>query len=215
MGERPGATLPTPGRPDGLLPRIRGTLTRCGYRIRWIEMRANQVGLMHRRARVLLVAVRQGPPIPMHVEQVLLAPNPGRGAMTPQASDGTRATILIRRISAPRRLPEQIGKAGGPISWKTARAGAIRIHEDTVRRRIPHIVTPGTPRLSPELYEWLMGWPAGWTAVDGLTDTDRIRLASNGVCPRQAAAGITDCLDKLDYPAQPRLDPFWDGIVRP
>lgn len=210
-----GAIQPTVGWPDGLLSYVRGALVRCGYRVRWTELRANQVGLMHRRARVLLVAVRQGPPVPMHVEQVLLAPNTHRGAMTPQASDATNASILTRRIGNPRRLPEQIGKVGGPMSWKTARAGAIRVHEDTVRRRIPHIVTPGTAKVSPDLYEWLMGWPAGWTAVDGLTDMDRIRLCGDGVCPRQAAAGITDCLDKLGWRGQPRLDPFWDGIVRP
>ena len=47
------------------------------------------------------------------------------------------------------------------------------------------------------------------------TLADRIRLAGNGVCPRQAAAGITDCLDKLDWQNRLRLEPPWDGIVRP
>ena len=210
-----GAALPQPGWPDGLLSHVRGALTRCGYRVRWAELCANQVGLMHRRSRIILTAVRQGPPTPMHVAQNLLRPNPHRTAMTPQASDATRATILTRRIGSPRRLPEQVGKAGGPASWQAARADAIRIHEDTVRRRIPHITTPGTPQLSPDLYEWLMGWPQGWTAVDGLTPADRIRLAGNGVCPRQAAADIIDCLDMLDRQDQPRLDPIWDGIVSP
>lgn len=210
-----GATLPTPGWPDGLLSHVRGTLTRCGYRVRRTELRANQVGLMHRRSRAILVAVRQGQPVPAHVEQTLTAPNPHRGALTPLASDSTHATILSRRAGTPRRLPEQVGKAGGPISWQTARADAIRIHENTVRRRIPNITVPGTPRLSPELYEWLMGWPQKWTAVDGLTDADRIRLCGNGACPRQAAAGIIDCLDMLDWQGQPRLEPIWDGIVRP
>lgn len=210
-----GAIHPTADWPDGLVSYVRGTLVRSGYRVCWVTLRANQVGLMHRRGRVFLVAVRQGPPVPMHVEQVLLAPNPGRGAMTPQAFDATRAQILSRRVGVSRCLPEQIGKAGGPMSWKIARAGAIRVHEDIVRRRIPHILTPGTTKVSPDLYEWLMGWPQGWAAVDGLSDADRIRLAGNGVCPRQAAAGITDCLDKLDWQNRPRLEPPWDGIVRP
>lgn len=210
-----GATLPRPVGPAGLLSHVRGTLVRCGYRVHWTELCANQVGLMHRRRRVILTAVRQGTPVPVHVEQTLLAPNPHRGAMTPQASDGEHASILHRKVGNPRRLPEQVGKAGGPISWQAARADAIRIHEDTVRRRIPPITVPGTPRLSPDLYGWLMGWPLSWTAVAGLTDADRIRLAGNGVCPRQAAAGIIDCLDTLDEQSQPWLGPFWDGIVRP
>lgn len=134
--------------------------------------------------------------------------------MTPQASDFRRAT-LQKRLGSPRRLPEQIANAGGPAPWQAARADAIRIHEAIARRRIPHILTPGTNRVSSELYEWLLGWPAEWTAADGLTAADRIRLCGNGVCPRQAAAGIIDCLDMLDWQGQPWLDPFWDGIVRP
>lgn len=210
-----GATRPMPGWPAGLVSYVRGTLTRCGYRVRWTGLRANQVGLMHRRSRIILTAVRQSAPIPARVEPSLWKPNTHRGAMTPQASDGTCSTITRRPIGDPRRLPEQVGKAGGPQSWQAARADAIRIHESTVRRRIPTITAPGTPRLSPGLYEWLMGWPQDWTAVDGLTDTDRIRLAGGGVCPRQAAAGITDCLDELDWQGQPRLDPIRDGIIQP
>ena len=192
-----GATLPRPGWPDGMLSYVRGTLVRCGYRVRWTELRANEVGLMHRRSRVFLVAVRQSTDVPRHAQPSLRTPNTHRGAMTPQASDSRRATILKRRGN-PRRLPEQIANAGGPAPWQAARADAIRIHESVVRRRIPHLTTPGTHSLSPDLYEWLMGWPAGWTDVPGLTAPQRIKLAGNGVCPRQAAAGVIDCLDKLD-----------------
>lgn len=207
-----GATLPRPGWPSGLLSYVRTTLVRCGYRVRWTELRANQVGLMHRRSRVFLVAVRQGADVPRHTQPDLRKYNTHRGAMTPQAMDGKRPQLIPRR---PRRLPEQIADAGGPAPWQAARAEAISIHENTVRRRIPHITAPGTNRVSPDLYEWLMGWPDGWTDVDGLTPADRIRLAGNGVCPRQAAAGILDCLDKLDTFPRPALESPRDGIVRP
>lgn len=211
-----GATAPSVGWPQGLVSYVRGTLIRCGYRVRWVELRANQVGLMHRRTRIILVAVWQGPPVPDHTTaDGLLVSNKHRGALTPLASDATHTMILNRHARHPRRLSEQIGRAGGPAPWQAARADAIRIHERTVRRRIPPITVPGTRRLSPELYEWLMGWPAGWTAVDGLTDADRVRLAGNGVCPRQAAAGAIDCLDKLDIGPRPRFEPVRDGIVRP
>lgn len=208
-----GATLPRPGWPDGLLSYVRGTLVRCGYRVRWTELRADQVGLMHRRSRVFLVAVRQGAEVPRHAQPDLRRINTHRGAMTPQASDSRRATIL-KRQGSPRRLPEQVANAGGPVSWQIARADAIRIHEAIVRRRIPRITTPGTRSLSPDLYEWLMGWPAGWTAVGGLNSADRIRLAGNGVCPRQAAAGVLDCLDELDLVEGHWFNEFKDGIIR-
>lgn len=209
-----GATLPRPGWPDGMLSYVRTTLVRCGYRVRWTELRANQVGLMHRRSRVFLVAVRPGADVPRHAQPSLWKPNSHRGAMAPQASDGRRATIL-KRSGSPRRLPEQIANAGGPAPWQAARADAIRVHEAVVRRRIPRITTPGTQSLSPDLYEWLMGWPAGWAAADGLGPADRIRLAGNGVCPRQAAAGIIGCLDELDPAKGHWTNEFRDGIIRP
>lgn len=207
-----GATLPRPGWPDGLLSYVRTTLVRCGYRTRWTELRADQVGLMHRRSRVFLAAVRQGADVPRHAQPDLWKNNTHRGAMTPQAMDGKHPQLIPRR---PRRLPEQIAAAGGPAPWQAARADAIRIHEATARRRIPRITTPGTQSLSPDLYEWLMGWPAGWTDVDGLTAADRIRLAGNGVCPRQAAAGIIDCLDELDPIPAHWANEFRDGIIQP
>ena len=209
-----GATLPRPGWPRGLVSYVRGTLIRCGYRCRWVELCANQVGLMHRRSRVLLVAVRQGAEVPRHAQPDLWKPNTRRGAMTPQASDSRRATIIRRRGSS-RRLPEQIGNAGGPAPWQAARADAIRIHEDAVRRRIPHITIMSTNRVSPDLYEWLMGWPDGWTDAEGLTPADRIRLAGNGVCPRQASAGILECLDGLDPIQGHWANELKDGIIRP
>lgn len=135
--------------------------------------------------------------------------------MTPQASDGRRPRLIRRGDGRPRRLPEQIANAGGPAPWQAARAEAIRIHEGVVHRRIPHITTPGTRSLSPDLYEWLMGWPAEWAAVDGLSPADRIRLAGNGVCPRQAAAGILGCLDELDPLQGHWFNEFKDGIIRP
>lgn len=207
-----GATLPRLGWPDGMLSYARTTLVRCGYRVRWTELRADQVGLMHRRSRVFLVAVRQGTEVPRHAQPDLWKYNTHRGAMTPQAMDGKHPQLIPRR---PRRLPEQIADAGGPAPWQAARADAIRIHENTVRRRIPHITTPGANRVSPDLYEWLMGWPAGWTDVDSLTPADRIRLAGNGVCPRQAAAGIIDCLGELDPVEGHWYNEFRDGIVHP
>ena len=207
-----GATLPRPGWPDGLLSYVRTTLVRCGYRTRWTELRADQVGLMHRRSRVFLVAVRQGADVPRHAQPDLWKCNPHRGAMTPQAMDGKHPQLIPRR---PRRLPEQIADAGGPAPWQAARADAIRIHENIVRRRVPHITTPSTNRVSPDLYEWLMGWPAGWTAMDGLTPADRIRLCGNGVCPRQAAEAIIDSLDELALIPGHWANGFRDGIIRP
>lgn len=39
--------------------------------------------------------------------------------------------------------------------------------------------------------------------------------SGNGVCPRQAAAGIIDCLDELDLVKGHWANEFRDGIVQP
>ncbi len=36
----------------------------------------------------------------------------------------------------------------------------------------------------------------------------------NGVCSRQVAAGVINCLDRLDTFPRPVLEPIRDGVVR-
>lgn len=53
-------------------------------------------------------------------------------------------------------------------------------------------------RLSPDLPEWMMGYPAGWTVLDqpptGMTTSQirnaRLKACGNGVVPQQALAAL-------------------------
>lgn len=108
-----GATLPRPSWPSGLLSYERTTLVRCGYRTRWTELRADQVGLMHRRSRVFLVAVRQSADIQRHAQPDLWKSNTHRGAMsgpdsphrrTPAPSNRARGFFSVETVTRYRRL---------------------------------------------------------------------------------------------------------------
>ena len=56
----------------------------------------------------------------------------------------------------------------------------------------------GTPRLSARFTEWMQGLPAGWICdVPGITRTEAIELAGNGVVPQQAEAALADMLPSI------------------
>lgn len=80
-------------------------------------------------------------------------------------------------------------------------AAAIARWERILGRPAPDPTKPGrtgNPRLSPELVEWMMGWPPGHvTAVPGVTDVQALRICGNGVVPQQAAAAARALLHDL------------------
>ena len=77
---------------------------------------------------------------------------------------------------------------------------AIARWEQTIGRPAPAPTEPGrngNPRLSAEFAEWMMGLPAGWvTAVPGVTRSEALKLAGNGVVPKQAAEALRIMRDR-------------------
>ncbi|GAA4551890.1 hypothetical protein GCM10023192_80300 [Amycolatopsis samaneae] len=84
-------------------------------------------------------------------------------------------------------------------------------HRETVRQRLAgqdrrpvgmrgSLMPPKAVRvLNPQLPEWMMGLPDGWiTAVPGLTRSQQLKLAGNGVVPAQAVAAFRYLLGVLD-----------------
>lgn len=84
------------------------------------------------------------------------------------------------------------------VDWGRYR-DAVERWERVLGRRAPTPARPnrnGTPKLSPEFDEWLMGLPAGWiTDVPGISWNDQLKLCGNGVVPQQAAAALRHLLD--------------------
>lgn len=55
----------------------------------------------------------------------------------------------------------------------------------------PTVTGPkGGEALSPDLTDWMMGWPEGWTDVPGLTRAQRLSLGGDGVVPQQAIEAL-------------------------
>jgi DNA (cytosine-5)-methyltransferase 1 len=55
----------------------------------------------------------------------------------------------------------------------------------------------GGRKLNPDLTDWLMGWPAGWTDVPGVSANARLRIGGNGVVPQQGSAALRWLLPRL------------------
>jgi hypothetical protein len=53
----------------------------------------------------------------------------------------------------------------------------------------------GAHRLSSLFTEWMMGLPAGWITGSGLTRTNELKMAGNGVVPQQAVLALSVLLD--------------------
>lgn len=94
--------------------------------------------------------------------------------------------------------PGASNPAGGPggtahVDWGLYEL-AIRRWERVIGRPAPAPVETGPKggqRLSPALPEWMMGLPEGWiTGVPGLSRSDQLSLAGDGVVPQQAAAAL-------------------------
>ncbi|NNG36916.1 DNA cytosine methyltransferase [Nakamurella aerolata] len=113
---------------------------------------------------------------------------------TPRHSDGPHGTVsdtpAARRHVAEGRgtLPEV---AATTQDWQKYER-AIRHWEARTRPApAPTITGPkGGQRISPDFVDWMMGWPAGWTAVPGVSRPQRLSLGGDGVVPQQAAAAL-------------------------
>ena len=116
---------------------------------------------------------------------------------TPRATDGTKGG------------PNQHGSAGDltmPSAVQPARFGA---YAAAVARweAITGTTAPsptergrnGNPRLSAAFAEWMMGLPSGWiTDVPGVTRTEALKMAGNGVVPQQAAHALSGLASRVD-----------------
>ena len=62
--------------------------------------------------------------------------------------------------------------------------------------------TKGKPRLNAAFAEWMMGLPEGHvTQVPGISRANQLKAIGNGVCPQQAAAALTNLLNRTHHPA--------------
>lgn len=114
---------------------------------------------------------------------------------TPRATEGTKGGPNQRGSKGDLTLSSAVHDFG-PYQ------AAIARWEQTIGRPAPAPTEPGrhgNPRLSAEFAEWMMGLPAGWvTAVPGVTRSEALKLAGNGVVPQQAAYALSDLASRVD-----------------
>lgn len=160
---------------------VLGDLAAIGYDASWTSLRASDVGAVHERERVFVLAW-PGDEAPPHATSErrdprtrLRAGNAGEvGGLFPSDSAGDPAYPWGPY-------------APGIEHWATVVGG--------VAPR-PVVKGPGGGAIpSPRFIEWMVGWPTGWASdIDGLTYEDVIRLAGNGVVPQQAVAALRHLL---------------------
>jgi len=165
VGDGPDVSLRACGR-------VLGDLADLGYDAQWAGLRAADAGAPHGRFRVFILAT--------DARQTDGAPRHGLG-------DGRQATIG----SAPTDRPRNSDPASG-VDWGVYEP-AIRRWERILGRPAPQptITGPkGGQQLSPELTDWMMGWPDGWTDVPGIKRAERLSMGGDGVVPQQAIEAL-------------------------
>ena len=201
VGDEPGVCLRALGA-------VLGDLAELGYDAQWVGVRASDVGAPHGRFRVFVVAQntdrswtdagrRGGAPVAdaqgLEQREPLIGlgerPEPGRGSrpVTDPDGDGLES---IRRQHAERRDAD--GRRCADVAWGVYEPAIRRWERLTRPTPAPTETGPkGSPRLSPQFVEWLMGLPAGWaTDVPGISRNDQLKVLGNGVVPQQTAYAL-------------------------
>nr|DAR83446.1 MAG TPA: Cytosine specific methyltransferase [Caudoviricetes sp.] len=154
-------------------------LARYGFSVRWGRAEAWEAGLPHRRARVFLVAVRNG----------------GEG--------------LLQEDKCPSQTPERpsdllptptvvdMGWGHSPEAWETWREAQRRKHGNGNGhgQSLYQALGCPAPEQATRAMERMMGLPEGWVTGQGLKVSAERRLLGNGVAPAQGALGIWRALN--------------------
>jgi DNA (cytosine-5)-methyltransferase 1 len=107
---------------------------------------------------------------------------------TPRANAANPSSKQIQAGAPKSRLEDQVHTDWGKF------APAIRLWEQSIGREAPDPTKPdgrdGNNRLSSTFTEWMMGLPDGWITEAGLTRSEELKLAGNGVVPQQAELAL-------------------------
>ena len=118
---------------------------------------------------------------------------------TPRSTDKLRS----RSAATECRVAEgraYLSEAAVSIDWGSYAAAIARW--EAIVGPAPAPTKPGRngrPKLNPAFAEWMMGAPAGWiTNTPGVTDTEALRMAGNGVVRQQAVAALRLMLNRME-----------------
>lgn len=154
-------------------------LGRYGFTVRWGRAEAWEAGLPHRRARVFIVATRDGGEV--FVEE---APRPA--TVTERPSDLLPTPTVV-----------DMGWGHSPEAWDAWREAQRRKHGNGNGHGQSLYQALGCPEPgeATRAMERMMGLPEGWVTDQGLKVSAERRLLGNGVAPAQGALGIWRALN--------------------
>ena len=185
------ARADTAGRVE--LARATRSLANLGFDVRWRLTRASEAGAPHQRPRIFIVATDPDRPR-------LERRQTGTGAH--QFDTGAHGVDPARRVAPPSwgcpacggldadcatcNLELRVGHGWGKY-WPAVERWANTIGW------WPPAARDTEHRLTPRFAEWLQGLEPGWiTDVPGITRTEAIKAAGNGVNPWQAMVALAD-----------------------
>ena len=153
---------------------IDSELGRYGFTVRWGRAEAREVGALHRRARVFLVATRDD-------GLGLLAE-----ASRPETAQDRPADLL------PTPTVVDMGWGHSPKAWEEWREAQKRKHGNGNGHGQSLYQALGCPRPEEATKEMerMMLLPEGWVTGNGLKISAERRLLGNGVVPAQGALGV-------------------------
>lgn len=189
-------------------------LAEDGMHVRWVSLRAADVGAAHSRERLFMLVTDPASSAVRQQERDMLE-SAGRSAAEPgertgddpvggRASTDPEGAGEGKRLR-PGRIQDQPRRSYRfHPSGSTGSRHAITHYgrfDDAVRNWERVTATPapqpaemtegGKAMVSPAFAEWLMGWPPGWvTAVPGLSTEDQLRICGNGVVPQAAEVAL-------------------------
>lgn len=139
-----------------------------GLDVRWVSVRASDVGAPHRRERLFFTVTHP---------------------------DGARSQRWqLRPCHRYEPTGERRDQAGHNtrIDWGRYES-AIRRWERIMQRAAPDIAELnklGRPRLTARFHEWMLGLPDGWVTDVDIPYKGKIQLTGNGVMPQQAVLAL-------------------------
>jgi len=113
---------------------------------------------------------------------------------TPVARDYKEEALSVRTRDGKIQTDTVPRAVGQQQDWGKYHAAIVRWEGITRPAPAPTVYRNGRDRLNPEFPEWMMGLPAGHITGHGLTATQELKLAGNGVCPQQARLALDGLL---------------------
>ena len=168
-------------------------LAEIGFNAEWGTYRASDIGAPHRRERIFIIAHPDSQGLQGHNGGSGEAParghgHPEQGNGTPAPNtyyaDGESQNPRVRRVTA------------GHVDWGKYEPAIRRWERLTRPAPDPTYQRAGRQRLNPAFVEWMMGLPEGHVTGHGLSTAKEQKMLGNGVVPQQAAAAISQLMER-------------------